>query len=65
MKLFDLNQTLAETNAELDRIRDEIAALPAFQRGSPRHMDLSAKRQELLRQRENLRGERQRLFART
>ncbi|MGP0069010.1 MAG: hypothetical protein ACLQGP_36095 [Isosphaeraceae bacterium] len=63
MKLIDLNQSLAETNTELDRIRDEIAKLPAFQRGSRRHLDLSDSRQRLLRQREELRGERQRLFA--
>ena len=35
VKLIDLNQSLAETNTELDRIRDEIAKLPGLPTRQP------------------------------
>ena len=62
MKLTDLNQNLADTNAELDRVRAEISALPSFQRGGRHHMDLSNDRQRLLRRQEELRALRQSMF---
>jgi hypothetical protein len=62
--LGKINQALIDTDAELDRVRAEIALLPAFQRAGRRHLDLAAHKQRLLRQREALRGERQKLFRR-
>jgi hypothetical protein len=62
MKLIEINKDLAAVNAELDRVRTEIAKLPSFQRGSRQHMNLSESRQRLLRRREELRALRQMLF---
>jgi hypothetical protein len=62
MKLIEINSSLAETNAELNRIAAEIAGLPPFQRGGRHHTNLSESRQQLLRRRKELRALRQMLF---